>query len=357
MIAKPHMQKTTYLDPRQKAAKTAEGQMAHYLHLRFREDPEIHVLHDLRFEDEEQPTKDGAPGVCQIDHLVVHRWGMFIVESKSVAQVVRVRPDGSGGDEWSRVYGDKETGMASPIQQARRQSAFLRGFLQRHRQKLIGRMPVGLRTLAKMAHGSDQRTFTCTPIQLVIAVSDGGKIERIDGWEEPRKPFRVFVTKADLVADKIGGELERHRKHASLPGIHPTSEYGLWSMAAKEVTNVAELLAAHHTERSGAPALPAKQAVPDFPRQQPECEPVRVNRTAKAFCKHCGAEDLTAKWGPYGYHWQCRACGKNTKIPEICSACGTKGQSGKRVRIRKSGPAFFRVCEPCGKSEKIWINK
>ena len=71
------MQKTTYLDPRQKAAKTAEGQMAHYLHLRFRADPEIHVLDDLRLEDEEQPTKDGAPGVCQIDHLVVHRWGMF----------------------------------------------------------------------------------------------------------------------------------------------------------------------------------------------------------------------------------------------------------------------------------------
>ncbi len=77
--------------------------MAHYLHRRFKGDPEAHVLHGLRIEDPDQPEQDGSPGVCQIDHLIVHRWGIFIVESKSVTEAVRVRPDGSGGDEWSRV--------------------------------------------------------------------------------------------------------------------------------------------------------------------------------------------------------------------------------------------------------------
>ena len=82
--------------------------MAHYLQRAFAADVDIHVLHDLRLEDAEQPGDDGSPGACQIDHLVVHRWGMFIVESKSVTEEVRIRSDGAGGDEelwWNLVYG------------------------------------------------------------------------------------------------------------------------------------------------------------------------------------------------------------------------------------------------------------
>ena len=56
-----------------------------------------------------------AGGVCQIDHLIVHRWGTFIVESKSAMEEVHVGPDGTGGDEWTRVYRGGKAGMASPI--------------------------------------------------------------------------------------------------------------------------------------------------------------------------------------------------------------------------------------------------
>ena len=122
MIAKPYKNKTLHLDPRQRAGAAAENQMAHYLHRAFKQDREVHVLHALCLRDAEQPEQDGSPGVCQIDHLLVHRWGLFIIESKSVTDEVRMRSDGSGGDEWSRVYRGKETGMASPIRQARRQS-------------------------------------------------------------------------------------------------------------------------------------------------------------------------------------------------------------------------------------------
>ena len=102
--------------------------------------------------------------------------------------------------------------MPSPIQQAKRQADFLRAFLQRHREELLGKRAIGLRTIAKLATGTDQRGFKTAPIQLVIAVSDKGKIKRLGGWKEPSEPFRVFVTKADLVPDKIGQELKRHKK-------------------------------------------------------------------------------------------------------------------------------------------------
>ena len=90
--------------------------------------------------------------------------------------------------------------MASPIRQARRQAEFLRAFLQRHRERLLGREQVGLRTLARVVRGTDQRGFANVPIQLMIAVSDNGRIRRLNGWKEPEKPFRVFVSKADLRA-------------------------------------------------------------------------------------------------------------------------------------------------------------
>ena len=82
-------------DVRRRAGVAAEKQMAHYLHREFGRDSEIHMVHGLRLIDADQPEPDGNVGVCQIDHLVIHRWGMFIVESKSVTEEIRVRSDGS----------------------------------------------------------------------------------------------------------------------------------------------------------------------------------------------------------------------------------------------------------------------
>lgn len=157
MIVKPYMEATQFRDPRERAGAEAERQMAHYLHRKFQDNPAICVLHQLRIEDPDQPEQDGSPGVCQIDHLVVHRWGFFLVESKSVTEVVQVRSDGDGGDEWSRTFNGEQKGIRSPIRQARRQSDLLRRLLQRHRTELLGRVQFGLRSIARVATGGDQR--------------------------------------------------------------------------------------------------------------------------------------------------------------------------------------------------------
>ncbi|MYE83636.1 MAG: NERD domain-containing protein [Gammaproteobacteria bacterium] len=118
MIAKRHESSPTRGDARARAGAAAERQMAHYLQRAFAQKADIQVLHNVRLEDRKQPEHDGSPGVCQIDHLILHRWGLFIIESKSVIEEIRVRSDGSGGDEWTRTYAGREVGMASPIQQA-----------------------------------------------------------------------------------------------------------------------------------------------------------------------------------------------------------------------------------------------
>ena len=349
--AEPHAESS---GPRLRAGAEAERQMAFYLHRDFASEAGLLVLNDLRLVDPDQPEHDGRPGVCQVDHLVLHRWGAFIVESKSVTDEVSVRDDGAGGDEWTRRYGGREHGFPSPIQQARRQGEFLRTFLQRQREHLLGKLPTGLRTISKLMAGSDQRGFRNMPIQIIVAISDRGKIRRVNGWREPTEPFRTFVSKADLVPAKIR---EEHGKHKAAGGLlgEAKGEYGVWSMKAEEVPAVAEFLAARHEAR--ARAEPAVQTVKTTASMTSsttrQSRPAPIASAGPA-CKGCGGADLSAQWGKYGYYWKCLGCGTNTSMPTVCSACGAEGHRGKVVRIRKDGPKYFRACEQCGIEERIW---
>ena len=323
MIVLPYKEGSSSTDPLQRAGDAAERQMAHYLHRTFNDDPSVCVLHGLRIEDPDQPEQNGAPGVCQIDHLLLHRWGVFIVESKSVSQEVRVRPDGTGGDEWSRVWKGRESGMASPIRQAKRQAEFLRSILQRHRAELVGKQTLGFRTVTKVMIGTDQRGFKNMPMRLVIAVSDRGRITRMDGWEEPRKPFQVYVTKADLVPDKVAREVKKHRKGARLMAIAPSGQYGLWDMKEKEVLTVAEFLAGRHSEkatpRSSISCQPPKTPARKTPTQKttrktpPENPAQQASLSVQPSCKHVG----------------------RTRSPHSGGSLATTGGAGSAARTQK----------------------
>ncbi len=325
--------------------------MAFYLHRAFATDPAVFVLNDVRLVDPDQAGPDGRDGVCQIDHLLVHRHGLFVVESKSVTEEVAVRSDGEGGDEWTRRSGGRERGMPSPIQQARRQGEFLRTYLQRRQESLLGLMPIGMRTLSKLINGTIQRGFALMPIQIVVAVSDNGRIKRAANWSPPTEPFQTFVSKADLVPEKIREELASHRKSASLLG-DTEGEYGMWAMKPDEASAVAARLDAEHAPGNHTPVQPRTRTVPTVtPMTKP---PARTPQQVRSGCRHCGGADLIANWGKYGYYWHCGSCDKNTAIPTVCSACGADGKRGKGVRVRKDGPTYFRVCEECGIDEVVW---
>ncbi|MBX3372881.1 MAG: NERD domain-containing protein [Phycisphaeraceae bacterium] len=364
------------------AGEKAEEQLAFYLHRAFSSHPDLFVVNGLRLVDPEQPEHDGSAGVCQIDHLIVHRFGVFIIESKSISEEVRVRGDGAGGDEWVRVYRGRETGFPSPIQQARRQGEFLRAFLQRHRGSLLGRVPMGLRTIAKIVHHTDQRGFKGLAVQVLVAVSDRGRITRLGGWTPPEKPFQVHVCKADLVPDRVTEEFKRHVAGSS-PMQAGKELYGAWSMRQEEPRAVAEFLAARHQPLQSAPVAAAARVPDDRAgrshassaplateiRRAPQHATGRSDNAQKGQspprpaapvtqprCGACGDARLVGRWGKYGYYWKCEACGKNTPMPTICSICGAEGRGGKVVRIRKQGPVFLRRCEPCGLEERIWTD-
>ena len=244
-------------DPRIRAGQEAERQMAFYLGRKFGGDNDVLVLNDIRLED------DAQVGACQIDHLVTHKHGVFIVESKSVSQSVEVRPDGSGGEMWERVHNRSRTGMQSPIAQAQRQAEFVRAYLNKQRESLSAKVIAIARPLARLMGRSQFRGYQDMPVHIIVAISDAGRFVPKNGWKTPTCDFAPVVCKADMVCEKIVAELDRHRKGASpLQGGPKNGQYGLWHMDHAELLRVAEYLRLMHKPRRSDTQEFARSEVP-----------------------------------------------------------------------------------------------
>ena len=134
-----------------KAGLNAEKQMAYYLQREFRDDKKVLVLNGIRLES------DGDS--AQIDHLIIHRYGMVIVESKSVYGAVEINEHG----EWHRV--GSEIGMASPIEQAKRQATFLKKYLGKSKLKPAQGI------IESLFHDA---TYEDVHVDVLVAISDTG---------------------------------------------------------------------------------------------------------------------------------------------------------------------------------------
>ena len=132
-------------DKRADAGYVAEREMAYRLHRAFGAEPAVLVLNNLRLVDPSRTEFDGRPRAFQMDHLLIHRRGAIIIESKSVSETLVVSRLPGGGEEWARVHLNKPQGIASPIEQVNMQARCLRDYLNDRKEGLLGRMPFGLR--------------------------------------------------------------------------------------------------------------------------------------------------------------------------------------------------------------------
>ena len=106
------------------AGRRAEEKVAYYLKRDFADHKHIIVLNNIRLEKDDDS--------CQMDHLIVHKYGMIIVESKSVSTEVRINEH----NEWTRFFDGRWQGMPSPLEQARRQGILLRNHLNEYKEHL-----------------------------------------------------------------------------------------------------------------------------------------------------------------------------------------------------------------------------
>lgn len=343
---------------RTQAGYDAEREMAFYLRRAFADDARVHIFHDLRLVRGEE--------VAQIDHLLLHRHGAFIVESKSISGEIEIRSDG----QFIRKRGRSREGMQSPVEQARMQGDQMRKLLIDHKTELRGKAIFGLQ----------QKGFLHMPIEIFVAISDCGIIEGAK--------HAPAVMKADQICNAIRARLDAHAKGASIIGLLSESNDGIWSMTQEEFKRVSEFLFARHTPRrqgdgsnekaktstvqppapisanssatsmsSVAVPIQAEALIPKIPARvspvaadAPAIRPPSDRPTRNYLCSKCHSINVFITYGKFGYYLKCRECDGNTPIDLTIERTGKKG------RIRKEGPRFFLVDQDSGAEELIFIN-
>lgn len=351
------------------AGVRAERQMAFYLRRAFASSDDHAVLNNIWI------TAGGD--TAQIDHLVISRWGLVIIESKSVSTRVRVNQRG----EWMRLMGGSWQGMPSPILQATRQRDFLRTVLSANKAKLLGRgLLVG------------QKDFENFSMDVMVAVSDHGIIDRVGGAD----PKEVF--KADQIPMCVKELLELRRREigalfslrSSYVGIEQVELSRLAGFlrnferpvedpqaeAPSTSSEIRELRQPERRETVPPPAVPppasppaadppaavapaaaslsvAPQSTASVNAPSPSAPPAGAGSANAAphgaghRCRHCNGSDLVIRWGKYGYYFKCLGCSGNTPLPVLAD--------GNRPTLRKENLHFYRM-SPDGSEELYFIN-
>ncbi|CAA6809709.1 MAG: Unknown protein, partial [uncultured Sulfurovum sp.] len=96
----------------------AEKDNAYYIGFRFKESPRSILLHDVRIEHEGK--------VAQIDHIIINRFGIEILESKSFTGTLTIKGDGA----LNVKYGNKTQTFPNPIEQNKRHAEILGDFIK-----------------------------------------------------------------------------------------------------------------------------------------------------------------------------------------------------------------------------------
>lgn len=316
MVIKPFVDRVER-DPRRAAGKAAERQMAHYLDRHFGAHKSIQVLHDVCLEF------DGER--AQIDHLVLHRYGVALVESKSVTTAVRITPSGA----WERLERRGWTGMPDPLLQAERQSLVLGRLLQSRAASLLDTLAFGLL----------QGGFGGMATDAFAAVSDGGRIERSEPEQAPN------ALKADAVPGAIVARIERYKKMTRLWNLNPKDVRDApRDFTDGEMLRVATFLRDHPAPRTAA-STPESEDPPPAPRSEPpSSSPRQPSRPAEEPlpCKTCGGRDLEPRIGRFGPYGRCRACSQNTAVRRDCPSCRTT------TRFERHPAGFAGTCASCG---------
>jgi len=263
-------------NPVANAGRAAEEQLAFYLRRAFADDAAIRVLNGLRVEH--------AGEVAQVDHLVLHPYGLVAVESKSVTTMVRVNVRG----EWTRWYNGGPRGMPSPLLQARRQLDQL--------DRLLGAHP--------------DLPYHELFMDVMVAISDRGVIQR------PRDLDLDLdeVCKADQVPGHIRAQialyaLTHDKDGRGLLAWLPRAWRATTRLDGADLDRLATFLVAQHRPHQQQSAQPLRS--PEHPtRGAPAAashashKPSPHDQTRTAYrCRHCRGDRLAVAYG-HSYYFK-----------------------------------------------------
>ena len=324
----------------EKAGYDAERKVAYYLKMAFGSEPRLLILHDIRLEFEDGIT-------VQMDHLLIHQYGLIIIESKSVAGKLQVKEDG----QWVRWFSNQSRGMHNPIKQAQLQGQTLK------------------RVLLNSSKENTRKVLEKFPIDVLVSISDSGE------FIANKRNLYPEVCKADQVDDRVK-EVVLSRAKNALSDDFVLSDINKMKLAEHLVKNhkpyqkKSELDIIIPTVESINKTKNeiTKIKIPTQPKQETSTyNPFNKQKTAvgilgiiaSAFngpeikfehhCLHCKSNKIEIKYGN-NYYFKCLNCSKNYPVTTACHTCK------KTLKIRKDKKYFFAECSACNTSELFHVN-
>ena len=311
----------------QQHGHNAEKQMAFYLKRAFQDSKDIFVINDLRLK-----TNDGT---TQIDHLVVHKFGFIVIESKSVTSKISINEYG----EWIRHYSKYSKGMPSPINQARRQADFLKNYLTPHSEQLLRK------TLIFKASLSDFK------FDILVAISDDGIIDR------GQNTITDGVYKADQITDNVNRIISTYADvNNNVFSLNVNIHFS--ESSANKITQY--LIKSHqpgvNTQTRKAVKEPIKTLKSVLKITTLKPKPLTTNKISKKIeikkeCRYCCSKNINITYGKYGYYFKCLDCQKNTPIKIVCE------HNTCQPKLRKQNNQFYQECGACHTSVLYFKNK
>lgn len=163
------------------AHRIAQDRMAYHLRRYFGKSEEVDVLNYLRVSSDTVVT--------MIDHLVLHAFGLIVIERESLNEPIQIKDDG----QWLRVRHDGPIEMRSPITRAYLRALSLKAFLDKKvRQKGF---------------------FDAIELDIIVSVPDTNRIR----W--PTMGVLPEVCNTDQVHERVNQRILQCRRAAKTAGV------------------------------------------------------------------------------------------------------------------------------------------
>ena len=163
------------------AQRIAQDRMAYHLRRYFGKSEEVDVLNYLRV--------SSGTVVTMIDHLVLHAFGLIVIERESLGEPIRIKDDG----QWLRLRQDGPVEMRSPITRAYLRALSLKAFLDKMvRQKGF---------------------FDAIELDIIVSVPDTGRIR----W--PTMGVLPEICNTDQVHERVNQRIQQCRRNAKAAGV------------------------------------------------------------------------------------------------------------------------------------------
>ena len=255
----------------------AEKDNAYYLDFSFKDNPRNILLHDIRIEHNGK--------IAQIDHIIINRLGIEILESKSFSGKLTIKDDGSLNVE----YRNNVNTFPNPIEQNRRHEKILEEFLKENME-----LPKNLKLFG-------------IPISSTVLINPK---TTITNDKLPKGFLRAdsFKTDWDSRVDKIGAIT-----------LFKTIGKAISLDRAKDIAN---FLIKHHSPKSYnySKKYPIKKEEEIVSKEKEKIIKNKLKKESKtSLCSKCQSDNIEIRYGKYGYYFKCLNCNGNTAIKLTCS--------------------------------------